>query len=131
MPQEARAILELWELSGSEHASTADRAEDIDRLIASSSAAILVAERAGEIFGALIAAFDGWRGNLYRLAVREARRREGVGIALVHAGEVYLREQGARRVTALVAHDDQIAEAFWLAAGYPLDHKMGRRVRNL
>ena len=46
------------------------------------------------------------------------------------AGEDYLRDRGARRVTALVAHDDE-AEKFWDAAGYPLDREIGRRVRNL
>jgi ribosomal protein S18 acetylase RimI-like enzyme len=41
-----------------------------------------VAEGDGEIVGALIAAWDGWRGNMYRLAVREGHRREGIGLAL-------------------------------------------------
>ena len=102
--------------------------QDVERLIADSPAALLVAEPEGEIVGALIAAWDGWRGNMYRLAVREGRRREGVGIALTRAGETYLRERGSRRVTALVAHGDEVAGAFWDAAGYPLDRGMGRRV---
>ena len=85
-----------------------------------SPAALLVAERDGEIVGALIAAWDGWRGNMYRLAVRDGRRREGVGLALTRAGEGYLWERGVRRVTALVAYDDEVAGAFWEAAGYPL-----------
>lgn len=131
MPEDARAVLQLWKLSGSRHATAADRLEDVERLITGSPAALLVAEQDGEIVAALIAGFDGWRGNMYRLAVREERRRNGIGVALVRAGEGYLREQGARRVTALVARDDEIAGAFWLAAGYPLDHEMGRRVRNL
>jgi N-acetylglutamate synthase len=130
-PQDAPAVLELWEQAGSDHASTADRIEDVQRLIAGSPAALLVAERDTEIVGALIAASDGWRGNMYRLAVGEGHRRKGIGIALARAGEEYLRECGVRRVTALVALDDDVAGAFWLSAGYPLDHGMGRRVRNL
>jgi ribosomal protein S18 acetylase RimI-like enzyme len=100
-------------------------------LIAGSPAALLVAERGGEIVGALIAAWDGWRGNMYRLAVQEGHRRKGIGIALLRAGEAYLRECGARRVTALVAFEDEAAGAFWDAAGYPQDRAIGRRVRNL
>lgn len=126
------AVLELWAESRSEHASTADRPEEVERLVDDDSpAALLVAERNGEIVGALIAAWDGWRGNMYRLAVRDGHRRAGIGLALVRAGEEYLRECGVRRITALVAYDDEVAGAFWEAAGYPRDREIGRRVRNL
>ncbi|MGC1851162.1 MAG: GNAT family N-acetyltransferase [Solirubrobacterales bacterium] len=108
-----------------------DRLDDVERLIGDSSAALLVAERDNEIVGALIAAWDGWRGNMYRLAVREGHRREGIGIALSRAGEEYLRSCGALRITALVAFEDEVAGAFWEAAGYPQDRDIGRRVRNL
>jgi ribosomal protein S18 acetylase RimI-like enzyme len=125
------AVSDLWRKSRSEHANTPDRVEDIERLLADSPAALLVAEREGEIVGALVAAWDGWRGNMYRLAVRDGHRREGIALALTRAGEDYLRRCGARRVTALVAFDDEAAGAFWESAGYPIDRKIGRRVRNL
>lgn len=124
-------MLELWTEARSAHASTADQLDDVERLIGDSPATLLVAERGDEIVGALIAAWDGWRGNMYRLAVREGQRREGIGIALTRAGESYLRECGVRRVTALVAFDDEVAAGFWESAGYPLDREIGRRVRNL
>jgi len=124
-------VLDLWTESRSEHASTPDRLEDVERLVADSPAALLVAERDGEVVGALIAAWDGWRGNMYRLAVRDRHRREGIGLALTRAGEEYLQRCGVRRVTALVAFDDDVAGGFWDSAGYPLDHEIGRRVRNL
>jgi ribosomal protein S18 acetylase RimI-like enzyme len=129
--QDAPTVLDLWSQARSGHASTADRTEDVERLIADSPAALLVAEREAEILGALIAAWDGWRGNMYRLAVRDGHRRQGIGLALARAGERYLRERGARRVTALVAFDDEVAGPFWDSAGYPLDRDIGRRVRNL
>jgi ribosomal protein S18 acetylase RimI-like enzyme len=103
----------------------------MERLVSGSPAALLVAERDEEIVGALIAAWDGWRGNMYRLAVREAHRREGIGLALTRAGEEFLRGCGARRVTALVAFEDEAAGDFWEAAGYPADEAIGRRVRDL
>ena len=105
--------------------------EDLQRLLRDSPAGLLVAEREGEIVGALIAAWDGWRGNLYRLAVRDDCRRQGVGLELVRAGEEYLRSRGGRRVTALVAFDDGEAGGFWDSAGYPQDEEIGRRVRNI
>jgi len=83
------------------------------------------------LVGALIAAWDGWRGNMYRLAVLREHRRRGVGLALVRAGEEYLRRQGAYRIMALVGYEDETASAFWESAGYPRDRQIGRRVRNL
>ena len=129
--EDAQAVLGLWEQDGSEHASTTDRLDDVELLIEGSPAALLVAECDGEIVGTLIAAWDGWRGNMYRLAVSKGHRREGIGIALTRAGEEYLLSHGARRVTALVAFEDESAGAFWESAGYPQDREIGRRVRNL
>ena len=129
--QDANAVLKLWAEARSGHASTSDSLEDVERLIADSPAALLVAERSGEIVGTLIAGWDGWRGNMYRLAVRKDLRRQGIGVALTRAGEEYLRSCGARRITALVAFDDDAAGAFWESAGYPQDQEIGRRVRNL
>jgi ribosomal protein S18 acetylase RimI-like enzyme len=128
---DARAVLELWARERSEHAATTDRLDDVKRLIAGSPAALLVAERGDQIVGSLIAGWDGWRGNMYRLAVREDHRREGIGLALTRAGEEYLQSCGARRVTALVAFEHEAAGAFWESAGYPQDDEIGRRVRNL
>jgi ribosomal protein S18 acetylase RimI-like enzyme len=125
------AVLDLWAQARSQHASTSDCLDDVERLVADSPAALLVAEHDGEVVGALIAAWDGWRGNMYRLAVRDSHRREGIGLALTRAGEDYLRRCGARRVTALVAFDDEDAGGFWESAGYPRDREIGRRVRNL
>jgi ribosomal protein S18 acetylase RimI-like enzyme len=128
---EVPAVLDLWAQARSGHASTPDRLDDVERLVDDSPAALLVAERNGEIVGALIAAWDGWRGNIYRLAVRDRHRRQGIGLALTRAGENYLRQCGVRRITALVAFDDEAAGAFWESAGYPQDREIGRRVRNL
>lgn len=127
--QDLPAVLDLWKEGRSEHASTPDRVEDLELLIGGSSA-LLVAERDGAILGTLIAAWDGWRGNMYRLTVRADCRRQGIGLRLTRAGEEHLRGQGARRITALVAYDAE-AGRFWDAAGYPADEQIGRRVRNV
>ena len=93
--------------------------------------ALLVAEVDGQIVGAVIAAFDGWRGNFYRLAVAPVHRRRGIAAQLLAAGEERLRAAGVLRVTALVAFDDEVARGFWAAAGYDADPIIGRMVRTL
>lgn len=130
-PGDVDAVLELWAAARSDHASQPDRREGVVRLVEDSPAALLVAEIAGQVVGAVISAWDGWRGNIYRLAVGDAYRRQGVGLQLIRAAEGYLESCGVRRVTALVAYDDEAAGSFWEAAGYPQDAEIGRRVRNI
>jgi ribosomal protein S18 acetylase RimI-like enzyme len=127
------AVLALWERARSAAASTPDTPQTVARLLDTGPGALLVAERGpdGAIVGALIAAWDGWRGNMYRLAVDPAHRRTGIALALVRAGERHLAAQGARRVTALVAHDEPDAVGLWAAAGYARDADIARFVRNL
>lgn len=124
------AVLALWEQARSGHASTPDHLDDVERLLATMPGSLLI-EADGVIVGALIAAWDGWRGNMYRLAVLSEHRRDGIGLALVRAGEEHLRRHGARRITALVSYEDEVAAGFWEAADYPQDREIGRRVRNL
>jgi hypothetical protein len=63
-PSEATAVLELWEQTRSEHASMPDRLDDVQRLLSHDAGSLLVAGADSAILGALIAASDGWRGNL-------------------------------------------------------------------
>ena len=130
-PDDAPAVLAMWARARSQNASTPDTAEAVDRLLATDPGALLVAERDGAIVGALIAAWDGWRGNMYRLAVDAGHRRLGVALALVRAGERRLAGCGARRITALVAHGDAPAMGLWRAAGYTHDTTIARFVKQL
>jgi ribosomal protein S18 acetylase RimI-like enzyme len=130
-PGDVDAVRALWSQARSEHAVTPDTAEAVLRLLAHAPGALLVAEDRGEVVGVLIAAWDGWRGGMYRLAVRHDRRRRGIGRQLVAAGEAHLRRCGAPRVTALVAYEDERARAFWVALGYGVDEDVGRLVRSL
>jgi ribosomal protein S18 acetylase RimI-like enzyme len=88
-----------------------------------------VAEAGGEIIGSLIAAWNGWRGSFYRLAVRPDHRRRGLATRLVREGERHLRDRGARRLDAIVDSDELMAMDFWRATGFELQHDRSRFVR--
>jgi ribosomal protein S18 acetylase RimI-like enzyme len=124
-------VLELWEEARSAYAVTEDTPDAIAILRARDSGSLLVAERDGRVVGTLIAAFDGWRGGMYRLTVDPDHRRQGIGAALIRAGEARLREAGARRISVLVGIGDEAAVAAWEAAGYRRDSKIGRLVKNI
>src|SRR5690349_23542151 len=125
------AVLELWGEARSAAAVTPDSVPAVERLLDHSPDGLLVAESDGRIVGALVAGWDGWRGNMYRLAVLPEYRRRGIACALVDAGHARLRELGATRVIAMVEHDDDPATALWRATGYAFDPQMARFVRNL
>jgi ribosomal protein S18 acetylase RimI-like enzyme len=125
------AVLELWEAARSVHARTADTPEVLERLLGDRPGSLLVAELDDRIVGVLIATWDGWRGNLYRLAVLEQHRRRGVALQLVREGERRLAARGARRISVLAGREDATAAALWAAAGYERDELIGRFVKNL
>jgi ribosomal protein S18 acetylase RimI-like enzyme len=124
------AVLELWRQADATPGAT-DNADDLRRAVIESDAHVLVAEAEGQIVGTIIGTFDGWRGNIYRLAVRPDYRRRGVARGLVAEVEKRLAQQGAKRITALVEKDHPWAMTFWEAVGYPVDERIVRRVRNL
>jgi ribosomal protein S18 acetylase RimI-like enzyme len=127
------AVLALWARARSAIAQTEDTPETIAALRALAPDALLVAEdpRTGAVVGTLVAAWDGWRGNMYRLAVLPEHRRRGIAIALVREGERRLHARGARRVNALVGREEEAAPGLWRRAGYAGDETVLRFVRNL
>jgi ribosomal protein S18 acetylase RimI-like enzyme len=129
-PEEIEGVLELWRQADATPSVT-DTADDLRRAVAASPAHVLVAEGGGRVLGSIIGTFDGWRGNLYRLAVHPDCRRQGIARALVAEVEKRLIQQGAKRITALVEKDHPWAMAFWEAVGYRVDERIVRRVRNL
>jgi ribosomal protein S18 acetylase RimI-like enzyme len=62
------------------------------------------------IVGSVIAAWDGWRGSIYRLVVTPSHRRQGL----------------ARR---LVVEDDAPATGFWRSSGWEQQSERLRFVR--
>ena len=124
-------MLALWDSSRSPVSVTPDTPEAMAALMEQPGSVLLLAEDGSGLLGTLVVGWDGWRGNMYRLAVRSDRRREGIARALVEAGHEHLRSVGARRITALVGASDDVAGALWEAAGYSRDPNIARFVRNL
>jgi ribosomal protein S18 acetylase RimI-like enzyme len=111
------AILDLWNRAGTEPGHT-DDIESLTKLIAHDPGAVLVAVEDEAIAGSVIAAWDGWRGTIYRLAVAPSHRRRGLGTVLVNAAVKRLRTVGAVRLQAIVVETDLRATGFWRASDW-------------
>jgi len=78
----------------------------------------LLAEEGDEILGVVMGAWDGRRGWINHLAVRQKRQRAGIGTALVRELEMRLVKRGARKVNAQVYRWNQKSVDFFKAIGY-------------
>lgn len=128
-PAELGDVLGFWRRAG--NPTPTDSPVALRLLLDRDPEALLLAEDERGIVGTVIAAWDGWRGSLYRLAVDPERRRAGIATALVRAGEERLRGLGAVRLTAIVVEGDAVAGALWEAVGYERQAERARFVRML
>jgi ribosomal protein S18 acetylase RimI-like enzyme len=131
-PEECPAVLGLWRDAEAVPSAT-DTPAELARVVRDNGDLFLVAEADGRLVGTVIGGWDGWRGNVYRLAVLPSHRRRGIARALVREVERRLVARGARRLSILVAGDDVQAVTFWdslAGLGYRRDPTMGRYIRN-
>ena len=130
---EVEQVLALWREADATPSPT-DTRDEVIKLLREPAAVLLVAEADGRLAGTVIGGWDGWRGNIYRLAVSPAYRRRGLARALVAEADRLLHQMGARRISALVERDHPWATDFWdslAASGYRHDERMRRYVKTL
>jgi ribosomal protein S18 acetylase RimI-like enzyme len=129
------AVLELWKQADAVPTVT-DTIAELQRTFTEGIAIVLVAvDTTDRIVGSVIGGWDGWRGNIYRLAVAPDARRLGLAAALVREVSARLaHERGARRITALVERVHPDAVGFWdsmATDGYTYDPRIVRYVKTV
>ncbi|HLZ69852.1 MAG TPA: GNAT family N-acetyltransferase [Dehalococcoidia bacterium] len=124
------AVLALWQRAGAVPRPT-DHAAALRLRLERDAELFLLALDGDRLAGSLLGGWDGWRGNMYRLAVDPDYRRTGVARRLVLAVESALRAKGAERITSLVFEAEPGAAAFWRNAGYAPDPATRRYAKDL
>lgn len=114
---EASTVLTFWRQSDAQPTNT-DDVVSIERLLTFDSGALILAEEDERLVGCVVAAWDGWRGNIYRLCVAPSYRRQGLGQRLLVEAERRLKEMGAVRLAGIVDDDDDRAIRFWRTSGW-------------
>ena len=90
---------------------------------------LFVAVDGNVVVGSIMAGYDGHRGWLYGVAVRQARRGEGIGRQLVIHAEDALRERGCCKVNLQVREGNPVT-GFYEAVGYEVEPRtsMGKTI---
>jgi len=85
----------------------------------------------GAIVGTVMAGYDGHRGWINYLATDPARRRQGIGRALMHDAEAGLARLGCPKINLQIRHDNRDAIAFYQRLGFGEDAvvSMGKRLQ--
>jgi ribosomal protein S18 acetylase RimI-like enzyme len=134
---ELSAVLRLWQDAGVTPPSATDSIEGLTALTKAPGGILLVAaiddrdDRDDRIIGSVIGGWDGWRGNIYRLAVAREYRRTGIARRLVAEISKELFARGATKLSALVEHEHQWAIDFWDSVrdlGYERDPQFARYI---
>ncbi|MBE0408977.1 MAG: GNAT family N-acetyltransferase [Anaerolineales bacterium] len=113
------AVRELWKGAGPGiQVRRSDEKEEIAKKLQRDPDLFLVAENNRQIIGAVLGGFDGRRGMIYHLAVREEYRNGGIGIALMEALEERLRGKGCLRSYLLVTAENNEAMKFYEKRGW-------------
>ena len=121
---DVESTLSLWKAAGAEPTHT-DTAEHLTSLITYDPLALIVAEDDDRLVGTVVAAWDGWRGSIYRLAVAPSHRRLGLGSRLLEEAESRLAVVGAIRLQAIVVDTESLATTFWGASDWePQSHRL-------
>ena len=75
-------------------------------------------DKAGTISGTVMGGWDGWRGWIYKLAVAEEERREGIGTQLLNEIASRLHNSGATIVRAYIENENEASLALFDKLGY-------------
>jgi ribosomal protein S18 acetylase RimI-like enzyme len=118
-PDDYEEVYRLWRESGNGiQLRHSDEPQEIEKKIQRDPELFILAENGDEIVGAVLGGYDGRRGLMYHLAVKQAYRRMGVGELLQSELEKRLRDKGCTRYYLLVTPDNDVAIRFYENRGW-------------
>lgn len=81
----------------------------------------LVARAQGQVIGSVMAGYDGYRGHIYRVAVRKSHRRHGIGALLMREAEARLRALGCVKINLQIRMENGAVADFYRGLGYEIE----------
>jgi ribosomal protein S18 acetylase RimI-like enzyme len=118
-PDDYISTLNLWEsIEMGVKVGRSDSLEEIQKKLQRDPDLFLIAELNEEIVGTVIGGYDGRRGLIYHLAVRQDVRKQGVGELLLNEVEKRLQAKGCVKCYLLVFAENERAIQFYENRGW-------------
>ncbi|WP_054696286.1 GNAT family N-acetyltransferase [Syntrophomonas palmitatica] len=106
-------MLLLWEDVSEFMSSVPDTPESVKKFMQYNLKGCLVAVSGTELVGSVMAAYDGWRGCIYHLAVKPEYQGHGIGKALMEQAMQEFKRLGAVRVYLYTKAGNKNAREFY------------------
>lgn len=119
--EDAEAVIALWRACGLTRPWN-DAGADFARAVEGATSAVLLLREGDALAASVMVGCDGHRGWVYYLGVAPARRRQGLGMAMMAAAEAWLRARGAPKLQLMVRDDNDAALGFYAALGLERQH---------
>jgi ribosomal protein S18 acetylase RimI-like enzyme len=118
-PEDYPSICELWETAGTGiHLGRSDDLDEILKKLQRDPDLFLIIEEDDKMVGSVMGGFDGRRGMVYHLAVKNCCRNRGIGEALMEELERRLKGKGCIRSYLLVTSENENAMHFYENRGW-------------
>ena len=122
-------VLEIWNASFDYENPRFE--ESLDRKVGQKDGLLFVADsgKAG-VVGVVMAGYDGHRGWIYSLAVRQGVREKGIGTSLMKTAEKELKKRGAPKIKLQVTLSNKKVVRFYEKLGYKTEQliDMGKKI---
>ena len=112
-------VYALWmSIRGFAMRSLDDSRDGVARFLKRNPDTSVVAVEDGKIVGSILCGYDGRRGCLYHVCVREDYRRQGIGKAMVVYCMKALEKEEISKVSLIAFTQNDIGNAFWKEIGW-------------
>lgn len=113
------AVYRLWQNTPGMGLNTTDDSEEgIAAYLKRNPNTCFVAEKSGEIVGAILSGHDGRRGYIYHVAVEPMIQHGGIGTTLVDRAMDALKNEGIHKVALVVFSNNVGGNVFWEKRGF-------------
>ncbi len=130
-PSDIAAILDFWANHAENNSRPLDSSDALIGLLERDRDALILAIENDEIIGTVIAGWNGWRSCLYRLAVREDKRRQGIGKLLIDQAIERFKTFGGTRIDAMILDENETAHKAWISYGFEPQEDWSRWVKKI
>jgi len=114
------AVIALWRRTEGVGLNESDTRRAITAFLRRNPRLSFVAEKDGQIIGAVLCGHDGRRGYLHHLAVSKRHRRRGIGQRLVNTCLAKLRKAGIQKCNIFIFANNAAGMKFWAHNGWSL-----------